>query len=542
MQSRLKQINRQTDGGPTEGVAHSLGSTSRVGAQPEGARGMATHDGPRGLRRTALLSGLHRAVALIILLATLGTALGVVLALHRAQDHVAEATILISPLEGNPYYPSGRGDELINLETEAELVRSDSVGQLVADAQGTTLEEATAGLQVSVPPNTQILTIDYTSSDRLAAVAMAQSFADEFLRFRQSRAMDLVARREAGYREQIADRNKDLKELVKSRSVAITASARALIRENIQVVTSQLGQLRSQVAQLQATPVDPGQVVSPATIQNPGSLTTPLGFGLLGLAAGAGLGVVIVMVRARSENRIHNVDDIEAVGLPVIGRLAPSEQSWARKVLASPGITHRMSDELRAVRVALLTGESRRPFSFILACGGTEMRSPTSGLSLALAIALTRLDVVLVDATDGAHPIASLTPKQSATGLTDVLNEQAQLSDVLVGLADHLRFLPAGQAEANLDDLLMTRSMSDLIETLKVSADVVIVVTTEAVGSRTKAMLPMVDGLVVEVAQGQVRLKELGLVLDRESDLGAQLSGVVFTERSRRTRRPSLRS
>ena len=80
--------------------------------------------------------------------------------LRRAEDHTAQASILVSPLDGNPYYPSGRGDDLINLETEAQLMKSDPVANAVAERIGDpgSTADMLSGLSVSVPANTQILT------------------------------------------------------------------------------------------------------------------------------------------------------------------------------------------------------------------------------------------------------------------------------------------------------------------------------------------------------------------------------------------------
>ena len=73
-------------------------------------------------RRAALVAALRRSAALIVVLTLLGAGLGLAAGLLRSQSHTARASVLISPLVGNPYYPGGQGEELINLETEAQLV------------------------------------------------------------------------------------------------------------------------------------------------------------------------------------------------------------------------------------------------------------------------------------------------------------------------------------------------------------------------------------------------------------------------------------
>ena len=96
-----------------------------------------TDDQQTSPRRAALVAALRRSAILILVLVATGTALGVAAGLRRAEDHTARASILVSPLDGNPFYPSGRGDDLINLETEAQLVTSDSVARPWPSASAT---------------------------------------------------------------------------------------------------------------------------------------------------------------------------------------------------------------------------------------------------------------------------------------------------------------------------------------------------------------------------------------------------------------------
>src|SRR3954469_16198519 len=87
-------------------------------------------------RRAALVAALRRSAALIVVLTLLGAGLGLAAGLLRSQSHTARASVLVSPLVGNPYYPGGQGEELINLETEAQLVASNEVARDVADNLG----------------------------------------------------------------------------------------------------------------------------------------------------------------------------------------------------------------------------------------------------------------------------------------------------------------------------------------------------------------------------------------------------------------------
>ena len=69
-----------------------------------------------------------------------------------------------------------------------------------------------AGLDVSVPANTQILTIDYTAGSDAVAVRRAQGFAEAYLDFRKARSEDVTRAKTERIQSQINAQNKSLSE------------------------------------------------------------------------------------------------------------------------------------------------------------------------------------------------------------------------------------------------------------------------------------------------------------------------------------------
>ncbi|MDX6299360.1 MAG: hypothetical protein QOF53_574, partial [Nocardioidaceae bacterium] len=117
-------------------------------------------------------------IVVLVVLTVIGAVLGFAFGSRTAAKYTAEATVLVTPLAGNPYSPDGAGDDLINLDTEAQLVTSDAVAQTVAtDVRTSNLTDLLNGLNVTVPPNTQILKVDYTSKDQSVARSRARSVA-----------------------------------------------------------------------------------------------------------------------------------------------------------------------------------------------------------------------------------------------------------------------------------------------------------------------------------------------------------------------------
>src|SRR5215207_3758046 len=120
--------------------------------------------GQAGSRTAALNAALRRGLVLTVVLCIVGAVAGALVEQRMSTVLVANATILVNPLDGNPFSTKGRGDDLENLETEAQLIQSNNVARMVQKREGraTPIPEILAGLEVSVPPNTQILDIEYS--------------------------------------------------------------------------------------------------------------------------------------------------------------------------------------------------------------------------------------------------------------------------------------------------------------------------------------------------------------------------------------------
>ncbi len=362
-----------------------------------------TDDSQTSPRRAALVAALRRSAVLILVLVATGTAVGVAAGLQRAEDHTARASILVSPLDGNPYNTTGRGDDLINLETEAQLVHSDPVARAVAESIGdpASATDMLAGLDVTVPANTQILTIDYTAGSDSVALRRAQGFAESYLDFRKARTEDVTRSKTERIQSQINAQNKSLSTLVTRSNAETNPSKKSLLQEQISGVTTQIGQLQAELAQLQTGSIDPGQVITPATTVGTSSLRTLLTYALIGALAGLALALAIVVIRARAENRIHHADDVLPSGLPLLGSVSMNEVLDTNEGIAllDEGESLQIGPGLQALRVAVLAGERRRPVRILYAAATESARYPRTALGLAYAAAASNLN----DSARGRH-------------------------------------------------------------------------------------------------------------------------------------------
>lgn len=504
-----------------------------------------TDDTQTSPRRAALVAALRNSAVLILVLTAIGAVVGTAAGLQRADRRTAEASILVSPLEGNPFSPSGRGDDLVNLETEAQLVGSEAVARDVAARLGEsdTTSELLGGLDVSVPANTQILTISYTAGSDAVAVRRAQGFADAYLDFRKARSEQIVRARTERIQSQINDQNASLASLLAKSAIERNAARRSLLREQIRGVTAQISQLRSQLAELQTGTVDPGQVITPASAKGGQSLAGTALYAFLGALLGLALALLIVVVRARAENRLHDADDVGPSGLPLLGSISTNEVLATQAGIAALDRDgdFELGPGLQSLRVAVLSRERRRPARILYAAAEEGPTAPRTALGLAYAAAASGLTTVLVDATGRSSEITRFLGLEESAGFTDVLAGQTPLEAGMTRITDHLLVLPAGGADPRADDLLTGPALGTVFEHLDGIADLVIIATGPMGTARSKALAMVSDSTVLEAVESQSRLGDLVAVTD-DPTLSGSLLGVVFVERARGRSRKTARA
>ena len=247
-----------------------------------------TADRPsRGMSRRRFLS-------VVLLGLVLGALLGGVLGAMWGDRYTATSVILVAPLSGNPYSLEGNHDDLLNLETEAQLVASDAVARAVGEAEGVDALDVLTGLEVEVPPNTQILRVSYTADDEAEGVRRAQAFAQGYLDARVERgkvARDNEISRLEAQVGQLTDRMKRLGEEILDTA---NPGRRSLLQDQVTVLTTQLTELRAEYAQTKAASTDPGQIVNPAVEAS----SFPVPMPVLGALTGGFLGAFLAALAA----------------------------------------------------------------------------------------------------------------------------------------------------------------------------------------------------------------------------------------------------
>jgi capsular polysaccharide biosynthesis protein len=339
---------------------------------------------------------------------------------------------------GNGITGARTSGALVNLDTEAQFVTSGTVAGLAGRSMHSSLTpyQLAKQVKVTVPPNSQVLTIACDAPTAQGAATCANAFAAAYLQNRSASAtlvlnaqIKTLAGKVSALEKEMAKLNAAIRGLGKNSATRL-ADQTVLAGEKIQARAFN-GEITT-VTGLAAN-VNGGKVITPAT--PPGKPSSPSKSLVLpsGLVAGLVIGLIVAFVWDRRDKRLHTAADVERLlGLPVLLNLP--RKAFGRQVsLASPrSQTGRAFTEL-AYTVAASLGEGSH---VVLVAGAT----PGPGASvvaanLAAALARTHSEAVLVcaDTRDSVAP--KLFGLAGSRGLAEVVAGVATVGEVVRGPA-----------------------------------------------------------------------------------------------------------
>jgi len=218
--------------------------------------------------------------------------------------------------------PSGsRTQGLVNLDTEAQLVRSNLVLRRVRELLGVadSPSELRGRIDVTVPANTTVLDIGVSGPSRQEAQAGARAVSRAYLGDRRASAQQLLNERIAGVDGQIASLRERLR-----RQAAVTASirpgsaARSASDAQLDSYRAQMTTLGERSDALRTTVVTPGRVIGTPSL--PDGPSTPIWAILVASGCMVGLlaGILAAVVRDRRDDRVRGTATLHRLGVPVV--------------------------------------------------------------------------------------------------------------------------------------------------------------------------------------------------------------------------------
>ena len=256
------------------------------------------------------------------------------------------------------------------------------------------------------------------------------------------------------------------------------------------------------------------------------------------------------------DDSIRSIDDVErmlhlpalavipAVGssglLPAAGALQKRNGHYNALLINSDAHSP-LTESYRQLRTSLLLSTAgRAPKTLLVASSQPSEGKTTTAINVALSLAQTGADVLVIDADIRRPRLHSVFDLQNQRGLTTILSSQPNEAEVFAMIEQHetgkLYILPAGPMPPNSAELLGSEQMRRLIAMLASTFDY-IVIDSPPIAAFTDSILisSMVDGVLL-VVHGTKNSREIVRRSQKMlQDVGARIIGVVLNNVSLRS-------
>jgi len=436
-----------------------------------------------------------------------GLALAAAYILIAPRTYQATAKVLVTSTPG-VMDSSAEGARLIsgiNLDTEAQLVKSQPVAATVQLTAGTAADELSVeGLikrvSVTVPPSTTVLNITVTGTTPEQAQQLSSAFADAYLANRKKQAQDALDLQTEELQKQRDFLKIDIASLTSRLAAATTPQARAELSASLNDTASELRAISGEYAALKSRTISPGIVVAqpvlPAQPVSPNPTLALLSGALLGVV----LGLFLAFMVDRRDPRIHDVRELRRrLRVPVLVQV-PLVKGSAPEVIPAHTAAGQSFVQLRTVLLNALPDGA----GVVVISGTTEGTGADAvAANLAATVARADHDTVLLVA-DARSTAPALLGVPQGPGLAEVLRKGVSVSAVsresraISGLKV---IAPGVHLEDDVEDL-EGAGIADVLAGLAKEAQVVIVLappTSRSADAQSLARLSDGALLVVEI-------------------------------------------
>jgi capsular polysaccharide biosynthesis protein len=445
---------------------------------------------------------------------------------------------------------SGRVAGDVNLDTEAQIVLSDQVSgrvaETLAEATGTTpaTDDLRERVEVTVPPNSNVLEIRYTADSAENARIGADAYAQAYLARREAEVRELVGSQLDALRAEQETRYESLSELA-AESAGATGAAKAGVDARAEALRAEIAELGNGISPLSALQetIVPGQVITPASTPEGPTSPIPALWLLGGAALGLLVGLLAAVARDRLDPRLRDTEETPRLsGVPVLLDLSGDGRSERAVALLGDdeGDGQRVNAAAHLIRTRLAPVGAADPGSDEPAPGRIVFTAATTpgpagtvaAVNLAAALARTGAQTLLVCVDPRTASVNELLGLTDGPGLAEALVEGEDPSGLAVRPAATPRLRVLRHGSADLDAPVQGTAMEDLLGLLRTAAEYV-VVALPAVSERADAhaLAGSADLLLPVVELGRTPRAALTGLIDTADRFGATVPGTLVLPR-----------
>jgi polysaccharide biosynthesis transport protein len=438
-----------------------------------------------------ILLVLRRRWHVIVLCAVLVTVAAVAVSEVQRKEYTSSSSLLFQDTQfdqelfGTNFTPQ-IADPTREAATNLSLVSLPTVAARAAAALHTTTTHVQEMVTVQALGQANLVAVSATSASPAYASTVANTYAQQFVLFRQDADRSKLAGAETLIRTQLAR--------------LTTAQRTSTVGAGLQNRANQLGilaALQTGNAEVVQTATAPRSPSSPQTRRN-----AFLGF-ILGLLLGVGLAFVV----ERRDRRIREPEELEqAYGVPILGSVPASDKY---EIAGTEPLPAAEAEAFALLRARLRYFNVDREIRSLLVTSSIPGEGKTTvSLNLAMAEATAgHVSVVLIEADLRRSVLAKRLGIASAPGLAEVLSRNATTDEALRevsvpgrsnGSEASFFVMPAGAMPPNPAELIESRAMIELLSELSERFGLVIIDSPPTgVVSDAIPLMRLVSGVVI---------------------------------------------
>jgi len=515
---------------------------------------------PEAARLEDYLRAVQRHKWAVIALTLVGFALAFAYVRSSTDTYTATASVKVNPS------PRGSIDSRLvkpNLETEREVLASNATAQRVITDLGLADTAPTAllrKLKIEFRPDSQVLQVSYTSTDRVGAASAADAFATNYVDAREESARSFydltitdASTRQAAVRDEIGaiqteiDKWQDARRTAsangESDEVAVIDGTLSGLRTDLSSLNTENRNLVSAIRNAESVLAtrDPAAEVLRSAIPP----TTPDGLPrtailIAGLILGGIVGFVTAFLLERLDTTARDSEDVGLAlntnvmgAIPTLGfghRAGPGSL-----IMLTTGGSARISAAREAFRrlrssIQFLNSSSGVSSIIVTSASPAEGKSLTSS-NLAIALAQNGSRCVLVSADLRRPTLEKLFNIQGPRpGLAEYLGATAELNAEKVPNIENLWLIRSGMTPSNPGELLNSDRFQQMVKELEREGVEYVVIDTPPVLSTADAVSAAryVDGVIVVVDTERTETADLLQVRADLERSGSRLIGAVM--------------
>jgi capsular exopolysaccharide synthesis family protein len=272
----------------------------------------------------------------------------------------------------------------------------------------------------------------------------------------------------------------------------------------------------------------------PAQPIGPNKLVTVLLAASVGLLLSVGAAYLIEYL----DDTVRTSDDVERVThAPILGYLFEMDGQERERLYVAENPRNPITEAYRTLRTNLEFANVDKSLKTIfIASADSEDGKSSVAANLAVVMAQGEKRVMVLDADMRKPNLHAFFGLSNEYGLSDVFRGRISLEDAIKEWrGGQIKVITAGTPPPNPTDLLGSRKMTEILETLAGMADVVVIDGPPFVVADAAVLAARVDGVLMVIRAGQTREATLKVMVDQIARSGARVIGVALNRIPRKS-------